>query len=92
MILVSNRLPVTIDWTDSNLSLQPSAGGLVTALVPIIRTHGGCWVGSTGTDYEPRLSPVLNNWRATHNYSLHPVFMSAAEKECFYNGFSNQII
>jgi trehalose 6-phosphate synthase/phosphatase len=92
MILVSNRLPVTIDWTDDNLSLQPSAGGLVTALVPIIRTHGGCWVGATGTDYEPRLSAVLNNWRATHNYSLHPVFMSAAEKECFYNGFSNQII
>jgi len=92
MILVSNRLPVTIDSMNGNLTVRPSAGGLVTALVPIIREQGGSWVGFTGTDYDSRLTGVLNNWHATHNYSLHPVFMSSSERECFYNGFSNQII
>jgi alpha,alpha-trehalose-phosphate synthase [UDP-forming] len=92
MILVSNRLPVTVDWTEGDLNVYPSAGGLVTALVPLIREQGGCWAGSTGTDYDARLTGLLNNWQATHNYSLHPVFMSPVEKECFYNGFSNQVI
>src|SRR4051812_6828432 len=92
MILVSNRLPVTIDWVDETPNLHPSTGGLVTALVPIVREVGGCWVGWTGTDNEPCVSALLNEWCAAHRYSLHPVFMSPSEKECFYNGCANQII
>jgi trehalose 6-phosphate synthase len=92
IILVSNRLPVTIDWTHDEPCIQPSSGGLVTALVPILREFGGCWVGWTGTDYKPRLSSLLKSWGAPQNYSLHPVFLSAEEKASFYNGGSNQII
>ena len=92
MIVVSNRLPITIDSVNDKPTVRPSVGGLVTALVPIVREGGGCWVGWTGNDYEPRLLGILNRWSATHNYSLHPVFMSPAEKQCFYSGCSNQII
>jgi trehalose 6-phosphate synthase len=92
MIILSNRLPITVDWTNEEPAIQPSAGGLVTALGPILREAGGCWVGWTGTDYTPLLSDLLSEWCVTHNYSLHPIYMSAGEKNRFYNGGSNQVI
>jgi len=92
MIVLSNRLPITVDWSESRPTVQPSTGGLVTALTPILRQAGGCWAGWTGTDYEPPLSELLNTWSNTHSYSLYPIYMSPAEKEGFYNGCANQII
>src|SRR5437867_8356540 len=92
MILVSNRLPVTIEWANRKPSVQLSGGGWVNALVSILRESGGCWVGWRGTDYDENLSGLLKKWSAAHNYSLHPVFMTSDEKETFYNGCSNEII
>ena len=66
--------------------VQASGGGLVTALAPIVRESGGCWIGWTGTEYEQRLPGLINKWGAAHNYSLRPIFMSSAESESFYKG------
>ncbi len=91
LIVVSNRLPVVVDGNDGMPRLRPSCGGLVTALEPVLRDAGGCWVGWTGTEADPAISCLLRE-HAPGSYSLAPVFLTATEKACFYHGCSNEII
>lgn len=90
-IIVSNRLPITIEGTGAALSVQPSCGGLITALAPILRDSNGIWIGWTGMDHSPEVAGLLDDYRAD-GYSVEPVFLTAAEKACFYHGCSNEII
>ena len=84
LIVVSNRLPVTVRTTASDCSLEWSGGGLVRALTPVLHKNGGCWVGWTGTDYHETLAPSLDRWSSQQNYSLEPVFLTPAEKASYY--------
>ncbi|MFO7169548.1 MAG: hypothetical protein DIU80_016100 [Chloroflexota bacterium] len=46
LIVVSNRIPVTVRRDgQGGWMAEPSVGGLVTALAPILRARGGLWVG-----------------------------------------------
>src|SRR2546428_5334270 len=92
LIAVSNRLPVTVRPTASDCSLEWSGGGLVSALTPVLRETGGCWVGWTGTDYHETVAESLDRWSSQQNYSLEPVFLTPAEEASYYEGFSNEII
>lgn len=92
LIVVSNRLPVSIERSQTGPFLKPSCGGLVTALCPVLRGSGGCWIGWTGADAEPEITDLLRNYGQNNNYSLVPVFLTAAEKANFYHGCCNQII
>jgi len=79
IIIAANRLPVmrTDDgWT-------PSPGGLVRALLPMLRDSGGTWVGWTGTP-DDHTEPFN-----IEGVDLHPVPISAEEIELYYEGFSN---
>lgn len=90
LVIVSNRLPITVSRNTTGWHLQPSCGGLVTALDPLLRDSGGCWVGWTGTEYDPEVLNLLQE--GSSHYPLVPVFLTAAEKACFYHGCSNEII
>ncbi len=56
MVVVSNRLPVTIEKTPGGFAVEPSSGGLVTALRPLLNDCAGTWIGWTGTDSSDRRS------------------------------------
>ena len=90
LIVVSNRLPVTVRRTHAATSLQSSDGGLVSALVPILRQTGGCWVGWTGCDHDKEFAASLTSFH--ENYSLQPVCLTDAEKASYYVGFSNEVV
>lgn len=91
VIMVSNRLPVTVDSSDGDIFLRPSSGGLVSALLPVCRNTGGCWVGWPGIGYDPEVAEVLR-FEGCPDYSLDPVFLGAEEIEGYYDGFSNGVI
>jgi trehalose 6-phosphate synthase len=79
IVVAANRLPVkrTDDgWT-------PSPGGLVRALLPMLRRTGGTWVGWTG---EPDDHPEPFH---LDGVELVSVPISAREIERYYEGFSN---
>jgi len=94
MIVVSNRLPVVLEHTsEGNLNARPGSGGLVTALLPVLRDRGGVWVGWAGTTENPRMVDMaLEEASRDTGYALHSVPLGAGEVQKFYQGFSNEII
>ena len=81
-VVAANRLPVM--RTDTGWA--PSPGGLVRALLPMLRDTGGTWVGWTGEpddDAEPF---------SLEGVDLQPVSISAEEIELYYEGFSNDAL
>jgi alpha,alpha-trehalose-phosphate synthase [UDP-forming] len=84
LVVVANRLPVDQrEEPDGSVSWQPSPGGLVAALEPIMRTHDGAWVGWTGA---PGDAPEPFEAQSMH---LVAVPLSEDEIEHYYEGMSN---
>ncbi|PFG28025.1 alpha,alpha-trehalose-phosphate synthase [Corynebacterium renale] len=84
-IVVANRLPVDVHTEpDGNITMEPSPGGLVTALSPVLESQQGCWVGWPGIADQP-----LDSFRTDEGVLLYPIELTAAEYENFYEGFSN---
>jgi trehalose 6-phosphate synthase/phosphatase len=92
MILVSNRLPITVARDNGHLKIEPSSGGLVTALRPLLLDSAGVWVGWTGTEESEEIKRLLREHSKEANFALVPVFMSAEERQRFYYGFSNEVL
>lgn len=92
VILVSNRLPVTVRAEHGGLRLVPSAGGLATALGAAQRTRGGEWYGWPGD--LSRATPVERRCIESELASLScvPVELTAAEVAHYYDGFSNGVL
>ncbi|HKW76959.1 MAG TPA: trehalose-6-phosphate synthase [Terriglobales bacterium] len=91
LILVSNRLPVTVARTAGEVEIQPSSGGLISALLPLLKTCGGCWIGWPGTDHDAAIDVALRS-EGGADFQLEPVFLSRSEKQCFYDGCCNEIL
>ena len=81
-VVVANRLPVDLDTTTRTWT--PSPGGLVAALAPVLERQQGCWVGWPGLPDE-----APEPFRTDAGVLLHPVRLSQADFEGFYEGFSN---
>ena len=53
LTVVSNRLPFTVTrHPDGHLTRQPAAGGLVTAVAPVVIQSQGVWVGWPGSQLQ----------------------------------------
>jgi trehalose 6-phosphate synthase len=83
LIVVANRLPVR-RVSDNGDGWMTSPGGLVSALAPVMATRSNVawvgWTGSTGPPPEPF---------SHENLALHPVELTEADMELYYEGFSN---
>jgi trehalose 6-phosphate synthase/phosphatase len=89
LIIVSNRLPVTVTRTDAGVPrVHPSPGGLATGLREPHARSGGLWIGwpgDTGFDAATRaeVDRQLAELRAV------PVWLDAEEVRRSYEGFAN---
>jgi trehalose 6-phosphate synthase/phosphatase len=94
LIVVSNRLPFVFKRTSAgDWEIEPGGGGLVTALVPVLRHRGGTWIGWPGlAEVSRELAAKLDAVGAGLGYQLRGVQLTAGEVRDFYEGFSNQII
>ena len=90
IVVVSNRLPVTVD--PQQMQVEPSAGGLVTALRPLLNDSAGVWIGWVDSDPSPEIERVLEEYSARRNFTLKPIFLTPQEKSRFYCGFSNEVL
>ena len=76
LVVVSNRLPVIVTPQEGGeWKVEPGAGGLITALAPVLRNRGGLWIGWPGIVQEQSmgLSEVLKQVQRDAGYDLEPV-------------------
>ncbi len=92
LVVVSNRLPIAVSRDgEGKLLITQGAGGLVTALAPVLQNHGGTWIGWAGSS-EKGLEKPLRAYSREQGYILLTVPLEERDVQGFYLGFSNEIL
>ncbi|SPO36063.1 probable TPS1 - alpha,alpha-trehalose-phosphate synthase, 56 KD subunit [Pseudozyma flocculosa] len=94
LIVVSNRLPVTIKVDPSvpgGYTFTLSSGGLVSALSGCKKTMNFTWIGWPGLSV-PEKDEAYIEKKLMDEYSCQPVWISDEIADRHYNGFSNSIL
>ncbi len=94
LLIVSNRLPITIERRKSGLRLGPSTGGLATGLGSFYRSYDSVWIGWPGIASD-KASEEQRQYIAAEvmsKFNCHPVFISQSDIEKYYHGFSNKTL
>jgi trehalose 6-phosphate synthase/phosphatase len=92
LIVVSNRLPVSISKKKDKVIIQPSPGGLATALRALRTEKKIVFFGWPG--YIPQNNDEQKYIQTTlgEKHNCVPVFLSRTEIDKFYYGFSNRTL
>jgi trehalose 6-phosphate synthase/phosphatase len=101
LLIVSNRLPVTVVREGGSLRFQESVGGLTSGLRAYMdnlkssrlqKSQYDCaWVGWPGVTIDESLRDSLRS-KLSSEFQAHPVFLSEKSMDKFYHGFSNKTI
>jgi trehalose 6-phosphate synthase/phosphatase len=91
LILVANRLPVSLDLSGGQVKVQDSSGGLASGMRGLSKQEHVSWVGWPGAipssdEQRAQIDEQLSEHSAT------AVYLSAQEAERFYEGMSNSVI
>lgn len=92
-IIVSNRLPLSLQISKNEVSAVPSVGGLATGLKSVHAEGNGIWIGWSGLTEEeitPSLAPKVE--KALENQKCRSVSLTEKEIDGFYFGFSNRTL
>ncbi|KAH6913160.1 alpha,alpha-trehalose-phosphate synthase t [Coprinopsis sp. MPI-PUGE-AT-0042] len=92
LIVVSNRLPITISKDASGeYHFKMSSGGLVSALSGFKKSLNFTWIGWPGFFIPPKDRPIVDK-RLKEEYSCQAVYLDDDVADRHYNGFSNSIL
>jgi trehalose 6-phosphate synthase len=92
LIVVSNRLPITITKDDlGRYHFKMSSGGLVSALSGFKKSLNFTWIGWPGFFIPPKDRPLVDK-RLMEEYSCQAVYLDDDVADRHYNGFSNSIL
>lgn len=94
LIVVSNRLPITVTKRKGKLHYQHSTGGLATGLNSLRkRINNIVWIGWPGIPSN-KLDDKEREEITEHlsRVGLKPVFLTAKDVELYYHGFCNRIV
>lgn len=92
VIIVSNRLPVTLKSAGGQIEIVPSSGGLATALRGWHQKIGGPWVGWTGHTGSLDGEHFSAARDALAADGLVPIELSSADVSGYYADFSNGVL
>lgn len=91
VLLVSNRLPVSVKLGPEGVHVRPSSGGLASGLRSVHSSGGSAWIGWPGID----VADAEDRRRidaALAEHAVIPVHFTADETERFYEGVANGVI
>ena len=99
LIIISNRLPFSIEKMEEGLAVRQSSGGLVSAIKSFFerQEEGGydfsekIWVGCMDAD-PPDWETALKEEKIHADFSIIPVFPEKQVYDLYYNGFSNSTL
>ncbi|NLN09940.1 MAG: bifunctional alpha,alpha-trehalose-phosphate synthase (UDP-forming)/trehalose-phosphatase [Methanoculleus thermophilus] len=93
LLIVSNRLPISISRKNGDIHLQRSVGGLATGVGSFYKSYESLWIGWPGInvqkkqdDERDRIVDVLQKEQC------HPVFLSPYDIKHYYDGFCNNTL
>ncbi|MEW6719922.1 MAG: trehalose-6-phosphate synthase [Thermodesulfobacteriota bacterium] len=93
LILVSNREPYMHVKDGRNVKCIVPAGGLVTALDPVMRACDGLWIAHGGGDADREAVDPEDRLRVPPEepaYTLRRIWLTKEEEDGYYYGFANE--
>ncbi len=95
VIVVANREPYIHRYKNGTIEWIRPAGGLTTALDPVMQACGGVWVAHGSGDADDRVCDA--NGRVgvppdDPNYVLRRVWLTREDEEGYYYGFANSML
>jgi len=93
-IIISNRLPVTIQKTENGMIYKKSIGGLATGVSTIHEMNESLWIGWPGISSDTLNKKEIKEIHSQlkKKYQCIPVYLDDKELEQFYHGFCNETI
>ncbi len=88
LVIASNRLPVRLTMSGDDISVEPSPGGLASALRAV--RGDAVWIGWPGTVVAEHLQDKTTADLAADN--LVPIFLTEDEEEDFYGRVCNDTL
>lgn len=91
IIIVSNRLPVSISANEGKINIKKSSGGLATGLSTAFDQYQCAWIGWPGGVYKDENVRDKVNLKLISD-QMYPVFLNEWEIENYYEGYSNSVL
>jgi trehalose 6-phosphate synthase len=95
LIVVANREPYIHRYRDGEVEWIRPAGGLTTALDPVMQACGGVWVAHGSGDADAEVCDEFGRVRVPPDdpsYVLRRVWLSREDEEGYYYGFANSTL
>ncbi|PKB58092.1 MAG: trehalose-6-phosphate synthase [SAR202 cluster bacterium Casp-Chloro-G2] len=92
-MVVSNRQPYIHELIEGKMHIASPAGGLTTAIDPLMQECGGTWVAYGGGEGDLYAVDEKNRIQVPSDdpsYTLRLVWLTQQEQQGYYNGFSNE--
>jgi trehalose 6-phosphate synthase/phosphatase len=93
LVIVSNRLPVSVKKVDGKLEFFPSIGGLATGLAHYAKDSRNKWIGWPGIpsdDLTDKQRQKIATELQKHN--CYPIFLTKKQIDDYYNGYCNRLL
>ena len=93
LIVVSNREPYIHMHKKSKIVWSRSAGGVVTALDPVLKACSGLWIAHGSGDADKKTVDKNDRVQVPPDdpkYTLHRVWLTKEEEDGYYYGFANE--
>ncbi len=92
LVIVSNRLPVSVQKRKRKWHFEPSIGGLATGLGSLYKQYNSVWIGWPGIDREKIKGEKSDIEAGLLSENCYPVFLLHRGVEGYYHGFCNGTI
>lgn len=93
LCVIANREPYIHNKKGNKVEVQMPASGLVTAVEPIVRACSGLWIAHGSGSADRQTADATGKLLVPPNkpeYVLKRVWLTKAEEEGYYYGFSNE--
>jgi len=95
LIVVSNREPYMHMHKKAKIAWQRSAGGVVTALDPVMKACSGLWIAHGSGDADKETVDKNDRIKVPPDdpkYTLHRIWLTKEEEDGYYYGFANEAL
>ena len=92
LLIVSNRLPVSVEKGKRGLRFEPSIGGLATGLKSFYKSRNSTWIGWPGINLEKIRGEKQDIEARLLSENCYALFLSRHDIEDYYHGFCNETV